>query len=118
MYIFSCGATKKAIVVKQGLPYVRVVGESWPLTQERVRYEAEALQHAFGYCNAHVPEVFLFDPHMSVIAMRFLEPPHIILWCGIVDGVLYPKLHEHVGEYFVWIERVSGGVRKFTEKSI
>ena len=99
MYIFSCGATKKAIVVKQGLPYVRVVGESWPLTQERVRYEAEALQHAFGYCNAHVPEVFLFDPHMSVIAMRFLEPPHIILWCGIVDGVLYPKLHEHVGEY-------------------
>lgn len=85
--------------MKEGLPYVRVVGESWPLTQERVRYEAEALQHAFGYCNAHVPEVFLFDPHMSVIAMRFLEPPHIILWGGIVDGVLYPKLHEHVGEY-------------------
>ena len=99
VYIVSCGATNKAVVVKQGLPYVRVVGESWPLTQERVRYEADALQRAFGYCNEHVPEVFLFDNTMSVIAMRFLEPPHIILRGGIVDGKVYPKLHEHVGEY-------------------
>jgi len=39
-------AEERAIIVKQGLPYVRCVGEAWPLTQERVRYEAEALQTA------------------------------------------------------------------------
>jgi 5-methylthioribose kinase len=73
VYIVSCSATKNAVVVKQGLPFVRVVGESWPLTQERVRYEAEALQTAHGFCPKHVPEVFLYDPKMSVIAMRFLR---------------------------------------------
>jgi len=99
VYIVSCSNSGKSVVVKQGLPFVRVVGESWPLSQERVRYEATALQLAFGYCPKHVPEVFLFDQQMSVIAMRFLEPPHIILRGGIVAGATYPLLAAHVGEY-------------------
>ena len=98
VYIVSNGAGG-AIIVKQGLPFVRVVGESWPLTQERVRYEAEALMIAHGYCPQHVPEVHLYDAPMSVIVMRYLEPPHIILRGGIIAGTVYPKLAAHVGEY-------------------
>lgn len=30
-------------VLKQALPYLRVAGESWPLTRERMRYETLAL---------------------------------------------------------------------------
>lgn len=98
VYIVDNGAGA-TIIVKQGLPYVRCVGEAWPLTQERVRYEAEALQTAHGYCPAHVPVVHLFDEPMSVIVMRYLEPPHIILRGGIIAGNVYPHLAEHVGEY-------------------
>lgn len=98
VYIVRNGAGG-AIIVKQGLPFVRVVGESWPLTQERVRYEAEALMIAHGYCSQHVPEVHLYDAPMSVIVMRYLEPPHIILRGGIIAGTVYPALAAHVGEY-------------------
>lgn len=31
------------VIVKQALPYVRCVGESWPLTLDRARIEAETL---------------------------------------------------------------------------
>ena len=99
VYIVTDGGSNASVVVKQGLPYVRVVGEAWPLTQERVRYEAEALQFAHGYCPAHVPEVHLYDAAMSVIVMRFLEPPHIILRGGLIAGKTYTRLARHMGEY-------------------
>ena len=35
-----------------------------------MRYEAEALQTAAGFCPAHVPVVHLYDAPMSVIVMR------------------------------------------------
>jgi 5-methylthioribose kinase len=34
---------KRTLVVKQALPYVRLVGESWPLPTDRARIEAQAL---------------------------------------------------------------------------
>jgi 5-methylthioribose kinase len=34
---------KRSIVLKQALPYVRLVGESWPLTPERTRIGAQSL---------------------------------------------------------------------------
>ena len=54
---------------------------------------------AHGYCPQHVPKVHLYDAPMSVIVMRYLEPPHIILRGGIIAGTVYPKLAAHVGEY-------------------
>jgi 5-methylthioribose kinase len=99
VYIVTGASPDKSVILKQGLPYVRCVGESWPLTQERVRYEAEALIQAHAFCPAHVPEVYIYDPTMAVIVMRYLEPPHIILRGGIIEGKVYPRLAEHVGEY-------------------
>jgi 5-methylthioribose kinase len=52
-----------------------------------------------GYCPAHVPAVHLYDAPMSVIAMRYLAPPHVILRGGIIAGRVYPQLAAHVGEY-------------------
>ena len=98
VYIITGASADKSVIVKQGLPFVRCVGESWPLTQEP-QYEAEALIQAHKYCPAHVPEVYIYDPTMATIVMQYLEPPHIILRGGIIEGKLYPKLAEHVGEY-------------------
>ena len=35
------------VVVKQALPYVRCVGESWPLTLERAYFEYQALTEEY-----------------------------------------------------------------------
>lgn len=99
VYIVTGASPDKTVIVKQGLPFVRCVGESWPLTQERVRYEAEALIQAHKFCPEHVPEVYVYDSTMATIVMRYLEPPHIILRGGIIEGKVYPKLAAHVGEY-------------------
>ena len=33
----------ESAILKQALPYLRVAGDSWPLTRERMRYETQAL---------------------------------------------------------------------------
>jgi 5-methylthioribose kinase len=35
------------VVVKQALPYVRCVGESWPLSLDRAFFEYKALEEEF-----------------------------------------------------------------------
>jgi 5-methylthioribose kinase len=37
------GSGDTSVIVKQALPYLKVVGESWPLTIDRARIEAEGL---------------------------------------------------------------------------
>ena len=56
-FVYIVQGESQAIVVKQALPYVRCVGESWPLTADRARLEAEALLEAATHCPAYVPKV-------------------------------------------------------------
>ncbi|TYH94169.1 hypothetical protein ES332_A12G022900v1 [Gossypium tomentosum] len=78
---------------------MRCIGESWPMTKERAYFEAVALKQHGGLCPEHVPEVYHFDRTMSLIGMRYLEPPHIILRKGLIAGIEYPLLAEHMSEY-------------------
>ena len=83
----------------QSVPYVRCIGESWPMTSDRSYYEAITLQKHANLCPQHVPEVYHFDRVMSTIIMQYLEPPHIILRKGLIKGTIYPLLAEHMSEY-------------------
>lgn len=55
--VFIVKGPKNTVVVKQALPYVRCVGESWPLTLDRAFYEAAALQEEGRHTPRLVPEV-------------------------------------------------------------
>jgi 5-methylthioribose kinase len=67
VYIIA-GPSGKMVVVKQALPYVRCVGESWPLTLDRAFFEQAALrQEAALVGTSHVPEVFHFDKQLALI---------------------------------------------------
>ena len=49
--------TQETVVLKQAVPYLRVVGESWPLNRERMSIEIMALRKEKELCPEHVPRV-------------------------------------------------------------
>ncbi|KAL1557937.1 Methylthioribose kinase 1 [Salvia divinorum] len=98
-FVYIVTGPSGSIVVKQALPYMRCIGESWPMTKERAYFEASVLQEHGRLCPNRVPEVYHFDRKMCLIGMRYIEPPHIILRKGLIAGVEYPLLADHVSEY-------------------
>ena len=87
--------TDGGIAVKQALPYVRLVGESWPLPLSRSHYEHLALTHQARLAPGLVPAVLHHDEALALIAMEFLEP-HIIMRKGLVAGTIYPRFVEDI----------------------
>ncbi|RWR95114.1 methylthioribose kinase [Cinnamomum micranthum f. kanehirae] len=98
-FVYIVVSASGSVVIKQALPYIRCIGESWPMTKERAYFEALTLKEHGHLCPEHVPEVYHFDRIMSLIAMRYLKPPHIILRKGLIAGIEYPLLAEHMSEY-------------------
>lgn len=88
----------RTIIVKQALPYARIVGDSWPLPTDRARIEAQALAVQDRLSPDHTPKVYYFDPVMFLIGMENLDD-HIILRKGLIEGIQYPHLAQHVGEF-------------------
>ncbi|KAM1764609.1 hypothetical protein ACFX11_003838 [Malus domestica] len=98
-FVFIVVGSSGSFVIKQALPYIRLIGESWPMTKERAYFEALALKEHGSLSPDHVPEVYHFDRTMSLIGMHYLEPPHIILRKGLIAGVEYPLLADHMSDY-------------------
>jgi 5-methylthioribose kinase len=87
---------ERTIVVKQALPYLRLVGGDWPLPVDRARIEAEALKIEYDRVPAHTPRVYFYDPDMYLFAMQNLNH-HIIMRKGLCQGIKYPRFAEHIG---------------------
>ncbi|CAN1192493.1 Methylthioribose kinase [Linum perenne] len=98
-FVYIVTSPSGSLVIKQALPYVRCIGESWPMTKERAYFEATVLKEHGRLSPEHVPELYHFDRTMSLIGMRYLEPPHIILRKGLIAGIKYPLLADHISDY-------------------
>ncbi len=86
------------ICVKQALPYVRLVGESWPLPLERAFFEQQATQIQALRVSGRLPEILHYDPALFLIVMERLKP-HIIMRRGMIDAVVYPAFVDHIVDY-------------------
>ena len=86
------------ICVKQALPYVRLVGEGWPLPLERAFFEQEATRLHAKCASGLVPEILHYDPQLFLIVMERLSP-HIIMRQGMIDATVYPIFAEHITDY-------------------
>ena len=86
------------IIVKQALPYVRCVGESWPLTLDRARLEAQTLVEHYQHSPQHTVKIHHYDPELAVMVMEDLSSHKI--WRGeLISGVYYPQASRQLGEY-------------------
>jgi 5-methylthioribose kinase len=87
---------KRTVVLKQALPYVRLVGDSWPLPKERARLEAQALDIHYRLVPKHTPKVYFYDPNMYLVTMQNLDN-HIIMRKGLIQGIQYLHFADHIG---------------------
>ena len=96
--VFVVTGPAGALIVKQALPYVRMVGPSWPLSLSRSHFELSALLEQAKWGAAFVPEVYDSDADMALIVMEYLAA-HQVLRKGLIAGRRYPLLGEHVGRF-------------------
>jgi 5-methylthioribose kinase len=96
--IFIVEGPKAGVVVKQALPYVRLVGESWPLPLERSWFEYNALTEEARFAGRLTPKVFHFDRAQAMIVMEYLHP-HVIMRKGLIRGVEYPRFADDIAEF-------------------
>ncbi len=96
--VFIVEGPAGTVIVKQALPYVRLVGESWPLTLRRSYFEFHALSRQAARDPGSVPEVHFFDEAQALLVMEFLSP-HVILRHELIKGRRFPKLAGDLGRF-------------------
>ncbi len=96
--VFIMKGAAATIIAKQALPYVRMVGDSWPLPLSRAHYEYAALVEQTKYAPDLVPKLYYHDHDMALTVMEYLSP-HIILRKGLIQGIYYPNLARDVGTF-------------------
>jgi 5-methylthioribose kinase len=96
--VFAVDGPAGAVIAKQALPWIRVIGEGWPFPVNRIDFEHAALLEQGRLCPGRVPEVHAYDPELALVVMEALRP-HIILRKGLVAGTRYPRLAEHMGTF-------------------
>ncbi|MCK1720241.1 S-methyl-5-thioribose kinase [Bradyrhizobium sp. 141] len=87
--VFIVKGASGGVAVKQALPYVRLVGESWPLPLSRAHHEYLALSKQAQLAPGLVPALLHHNESLALTVMELLEP-HIIMRKGLVAATQYP----------------------------
>ncbi len=96
--IFRLSGPSGQVLIKQAVPYLRCVGESWPLSVRRNYFEYKALEAHAAVAAEYLPRVLAFDEASAAMVMEFLAD-HVILRRGVMQGIVYPKFSEHITDY-------------------
>jgi len=88
----------RALIAKQAVPYLRIAGEGFPLSRERMTYEIRAMRVFRELAPSFVPEIYYSSEEMSLLVMQYLGT-HQILRTGLLEGREYPRFAEHISSY-------------------
>lgn len=91
-------ADGRGVVLKQALPYVRLVGPDWPMTPDRARHETDALRLHAQLVPELVVELFSYDPARYLMGMADLTDHRV--WRGALnEGIRYDGAAAAMGRY-------------------
>jgi 5-methylthioribose kinase len=96
--VFRVRGGGRRAVVKQALPYLRLAGDAWPLTTDRARIEAEALDLEDRLAPGRVPRLIHYDPDMFAIVMEDLDGYDVLRY-GMIAEKDYPFAFAHIAEF-------------------
>lgn len=96
--VTSASDETRSVIVKQAVPYLRLVGEEWPLSRDRMTFEIRALTLYNEVVPDLVPTIYHADEAMSTLVMQCLDD-HIILRQGMIEGIKYPDVGRHLGAF-------------------
>lgn len=91
-------AAGRGIIVKQALPYVRMVGDGWPMTPERAAREAHSLQAHHELVPDLVVEPISYDPDRYILVLEDLSD-HAVWRDALNRGERHDGAAEAVGRY-------------------
>ncbi|WP_409523576.1 S-methyl-5-thioribose kinase [Nitrincola sp. MINF-07-Sa-05] len=88
----------KSLIVKQALPYIRIIGEGWPLSLDRIRIEADVLRSEACWAPHQVPELLYFSPADAAILMQDIGD-HQNLRHALIERRELPGLGLQIGDF-------------------
>lgn len=94
--VFVVRGDRGSVVVKQAIPYFRLVGESWPLSLRRTFFEYQAFLRQSRRAPGTVPAVFHFDEQQAFIVLEHLEQ-YTTLRRALIEGQQLPRVAGDVG---------------------
>lgn len=87
-----------SVVIKQALPYLRCVGESFKLGEQRMLFEIRSMLFYEKIAPNLVPQIYHYDEAKYTLVMQNLSN-HIIMRKGILDCIEYPKFAEDITDF-------------------
>ncbi len=98
VFIIDNPSRNTSVVIKQALPYLRCVGESFPLGEQRMLFEIRSMLMLQNIVPHLVPQIHHSDESKYTLVMRNLSE-HIIMRKGILECVNYPLFTDDITEF-------------------
>jgi 5-methylthioribose kinase len=92
------GPEKRSLIVKQAVPYLRMVGEEWPLSKDRMIIEIRALQAYNRIAPDFVPDIYHADENMCVLIMQDLGEVNVLRY-DMIKGISFPDIGVDIGRF-------------------
>ena len=96
--VYDTSKPESSLVLKQAPPYIKILGPDYPLTSERLSYEARALKVYNRLISDAVPTLYFFDSDAAILVMEYL-PEYRLLRDELILGNVNPIIPKQIGKF-------------------